>query len=121
MKTFFKKLWKVIVDWNEFLTIPLAFILWYLSPFLLRTWDPTAAVYDAGVFQIIIFTTIQLLFYNGIVWFVLKITWPKLYNFLDDIFEGVVKDITQWERVKIVMFIFALYFIGIILLSRVIG
>jgi hypothetical protein len=123
MKAILKKIWKVIVDWNEFITVPLAFILWYLSPLLLRNIDPTSATYDAGIFQVIIFTTIQMLIYNGIIWFILKITWPKLYNFLDDIFEGEgeIKGLSTWERVKMVLFIFAIYFIGIILLSRVIG
>jgi hypothetical protein len=123
MKALLKKIWKVIIDWNEFITVPLAFILWYLSPLLLRSIDPTSAVYDAGIFQVIIFTTIQMLIYNGIIWFILKITWPKLYNFLDDIFEGEgeIKGLSTWERVKMVLFIFAIYFIGIILLSRVIS
>ena len=123
MKALLKKIWKVIVDWNEFITVPLAFILWYLSPLLLRYIDPTSATYDAGIFQVIIFTTIQMLIYNGIVWFILKITWPKLFSFLDDIFEneGEIKSLSTWERVKMVLFIFAIYFIGIILLSRVIG
>lgn len=123
MKNFFKKFWKVVIDWNEFITIPIAFILWILSPFLLRMMDPTSAVYDAGIFQVILFTTIQMLFYNGLIWLVLKITWPKLYHFLDDIFEvdGEIKGLSTWERVKIVLFIFAIYFLGIILLSRVIG
>lgn len=123
MKEFFKKVWKVIVDWNEFITIPIAFILWILSPLLLRMMDPTSAVYDAGIFQVILFTTIQMLFYNGIIWFILKITWPQLYHFLNDIFEftGDVKGLSTWEKVKIVLSIFAIYFLGIILLSRVIG
>jgi len=121
MKTFLQKIWKTIINWNEFITIPLGLILWYISPLLLRMLDPTSAVYDAGIFQVIIFTTIQFLIYHGVVWLLLKITWPKMYNFLDDVFEGEVRDITTWERVKIVLWIFSVYLIGFILLSRVIG
>jgi len=123
MKKILKHIWKHVVKWNEYITIPIAILLWYFSPVFLHWIDPTAATYDSGIFQIILFSTIQLLFYNGIVWLVLKWTWPGIYNFLDTILEEKILgngSITQWEKCKLVIMIFAIYFIGIILLSRVI-
>ena len=111
------------LKWNECITIPLAVALWIVSPIMLRWVDPTASIYDAGIFQVILFTIIQFLIYHGVVWIILKITWPGLYNFLDDTLEQKVMtngSITQWEKCKLVLWIFSLYLLSIVLISRVI-
>lgn len=118
-----ESIYKFIVVWNEILTIPLAFILWYFSAPLLRMIDPTSAVYDYGIFQVILFTIIQFLIYHGVAWLIFKWTWPKMYKFLDDTLEDTISGqngITKWEKIKLVMWIFSLYLISFILLSRVI-
>jgi len=123
MKKILLSIWKFIINWNEVLTIPIALILWYLSPFLLRMVDPTAATYDYGIFQLILFTLIQFLIYHGVAWLMFKWTWPKMYSFLDNTLEGIVfgnGSITVWEKIKLVMWIFSLYLGSLILLSRVI-
>jgi hypothetical protein len=91
---------------------------------LLHWIDPTAATYDAGIFQIILFTTIQILFYNGLAWILIKLTWPGMYKFLDSSLEEKAlanESISEWEKCKMVLWIFTIYFMAIILLSRVIG
>lgn len=112
---------KFLLKWNEFLTIPIAIFLWYLSPFLLRLIDPTSAVYDAGIFQIILFTIIQFLIYHGVAWFIFKISFPKLYNFLDDKLEDYIKskEIKEYEKIKYVLWIFSVYLLSLVFLSRV--
>ena len=118
-----KKVIKFILSWNELITIPLALLLWWASPVLLHWLDPTAGTYDAGIFQIILFTIIQLLLYNGIAFLIIKWTWPGMYNFLDNVIEQETMSngsLTPYEKSKIALWIFSLYFIGIILLSRVI-
>jgi hypothetical protein len=117
------KILKWIWKWNELITIPFAILLWYLSPYFLHWIDPTAATFDSGIFQVILFTIIQLLIYNGVVFLLIKITWPGLYKFLDNGLEDEIFNnghTTYYEKVKIVMWIFSLYFIVITLLSRVI-
>jgi Na+/phosphate symporter len=113
-----------LLSWHEYVTIPVAFVLWYFSPKLLQLIDPTSATYDAGVFQVIIFTIIQFLIYNAVAWIVFKLTFPKMYKMLDDEIENKVLNngaITMWEKIKIVLWVFSLYLISIVLLSRVIG
>ena len=56
IKDFFKR-------FPEIYSVPIALVVWVLSIPLLRLFDNTSAVYDAGVFQVIIFSIIQLLVY----------------------------------------------------------
>lgn len=120
----FKSIWRHLLSWHEYVTIPVALALWYFSPRLLRIMDPTSATYDSGVLQVILFTIIQFLFYNAVAWIVFKLTFPKMYKMLDDEIEDKVLNngsITMWEKIKIVLWVFSLYLISIVLLSRVIG
>lgn len=124
MKRLINSIWRHLLSWHEYVTIPVALILFYFSPSLLRLIDPTAATYDAGVLQVIIFTIIQFLIYNAVAWIVFKLTFPKMYKMLDDEIENKVLNngaITMWEKIKIVLWVFSLYLICIVLLSRVIG
>ena len=63
-----KFLWK---KYPEVFSIPVALAVWVLSITVLRWLDPTSAVFDAGVFQIPIFSVIQLFVYASISWLVL--------------------------------------------------
>lgn len=111
-----------ILKWNEYFTIPLALIIWILSPYLIRIIDPTASLYDAGIFQIIIFGSISFLFAHGLVWIVFKLTWPQLYDWLDNRIEELVNNglITPYEKLKIILWLFTIYMICAALFYRVI-
>ena len=118
-----KKIIKFLLKWNELLTIPIALLLWHLSPMVLHWIDGTSSTYDAGIFQTIIFTIIQLLIYNAVVFLIIKLTFPGLYKFLDDAIETEVFNnghTTYEQKMKIVLWIFSLYMIVIAILSRVI-
>jgi hypothetical protein len=117
-----KKIGKFLRTWNELLTIPLALTLWYFSPSLLRWVDPTAATYDYGVFQVILFAIIQFFIFTGVVWVYLKITFPKLYKYLDDnVGTEMEKDeLTKWQKTKTVLSVFGMLLFAIVLLSRVV-
>lgn len=78
---------RFLIQWNEFLTVPLAVLLFWLGGAFMRLIDPTAGLFDAGIFQIIIFAVAAFLFLHGVAWVVFKITFPKAFRFLDDIFE----------------------------------
>jgi len=124
-----KQILKFLAAWSEIITIPLGILLWYFSPFLLRMLDPTAATYDAGIFQIILFTIIQFFIYSGVVWIYMKITFPNVYKWLDNIFAesldlnndiGTKEKLTKWQKSQVALWLFSLLFLGIILLARII-
>lgn len=123
-----KKLLKFFIVWNELWTLPLALILWWVSPWLLRLIDPTAGTYDAGIFQIILFTIIQFMVYHAVVWLIIKITFPGVYKYIDNIIENVLfskwenkeNSLTQWQKSKLSLFVFALYLLCIVMVSRIV-
>jgi len=104
--------------WNELFTIPIALVMWYWSSEVLRWIDPTAATYDAGVLQVCVLVIIQFLLYHGIAWLVIKITFPKLYDYINNAFDVEFHKITEWQRLKLVLSVFALYFLAIVLLAK---
>ena len=119
-----KKILKFLASWSELVTIPIALILWYFSGTFLRWLDPTSATYDAGIFQIILFAIIQFFILSGVIWIYMKITFPEVYKYLDDALGNNLRvknnKMTQWEKSKVVLWLFSLFFLLIVLLARVI-
>ena len=123
-----RKILAFLWNWNELISLPLAMVLWYFSADLIRIVDVTAAAYDGGVFQIYLFAFIGLLIANFVTWIMLKINFPGIYHYLDNFLEQNLKNrvtasgiepLTTWEKSKIALFLFALYFLGFVLLARV--
>jgi len=123
-----KKLLKFLVTWNELWSLPLAMVLWWASPWLIRFIDPTAATYDGGIFQIILFTVIQFMVYHAVAWILLKITFPGIYWHIDNMlefnlnqkWENKQNSLTEWQKSKLSLSLFALYLLCIVVLSRVV-
>lgn len=112
---------RFFVTWNEFLSIPLAMILWAYSDDLIRLVDKTAAAYDGAIFQKILFSMIAMLFFNGFAWLMIKINFPKVYDYLDNVFESDLEKtshnlLTTWEKAKICLWLFSLYFLALVLM-----
>lgn len=115
-----KKFIEILKEWKEeFWSIPLAFLLFFLSPYFLRWLDPTAGTYDAGVFQIILFASISLLVFNGLSWFGVKMVFPEIFNYFQNKFKNDFNQLNQWERVKVSLFVFSLFLAALVLLARI--
>ena len=125
-----KPILKFLLIWNELWTLPLAFILWWMSPYLLHMVDPTAGTYDSGIFQVILFTIIQFMVYHAVAWIMLKITFPGIYRHIDEVLEKKITETpgmaypdrhyTEWQKAKLSLFLFALYLLCIVMLSRIV-
>jgi hypothetical protein len=109
--SFWSKTKEFIKNWSELLTIPVAFALWYVSPYILRLVDETAGQSDAGIFQYLVSATVAILFGHALIWLILKIAWPDMYELLDDCITEE-KWLTTWQKVQ-----FSLYYWGFLLLS----
>jgi len=124
MLDIFKSIFKFLAKWSELVTIPLALLLWAFSGTFLRWIDPTSATYDAGIFQIILFAIIQFFIFSGVVWIYIKISFPKVYKYLDDVLGSNLEPqndkMTQWEKSKIVLWLFSLLLLAIVSLARII-
>ena len=135
MKTLKKILHFFLVEWNEFITIPLGIILFFTFPQMLRLFDNTTAAYDAGVLHSYISAVAGMLIIHGYAWIMLRITFPGVYKFFDDAFERNIADsrtygsmlsdrekhitLSVWQKSLLALAVFSLYLLGTVLLAKI--
>ena len=111
---------KFLGAWEEIYTLPLSWVLFFFSSYLFWLIDPTAAVFDIGALQLLIFATCGMLWANGITWIFIRRYYPTVYDYIQDVFDEAYNGkLTTWERVKFFLYYFAINFLGFILLVRV--
>ncbi|WP_017730720.1 hypothetical protein [Nafulsella turpanensis] len=118
-KPFFRKALSFAKVWREFSSILLGLLLWFNSPILLRMLDPTAGIYDAGVFQIYLFAVIGLYILHGVVRILMKLIWPTTDHYLDNQFAHDFQLIAPWKKLKLSVSIFFALLFALVLLARV--
>lgn len=93
---------------HALVTIPAAILLFILSIPVLRWFDPTAAVFDAGVFQIIILSAIQLIVFLAFAWIMLGIVFGKHQEYLIHTMKTDFETLEPWQKIRLVYYIFFL-------------
>jgi hypothetical protein len=102
----------------EFVTLPIALCVWLVSVPVLRMLDATAAVFDAGIFQIPVFSTIQMLVYLAVAWAVLKLVFGRFYKFMRNEMKWNFEQLTPWQKLKLAYSVYFLLFASLVLLAR---
>ena len=95
-----KNIIEFLRKYPELLTIPAALAVWIFSITVLRWFDPTSAVYDAGVFQVPIFAVLQLLIYVSVSWVLLNMVFGTAGKFLKTDLKTEFQKLTPWEKIK---------------------
>ena len=116
---FLKKVRSFAKVWREFSSILVGLLLWFNSPILLRMLDPTAGIYDAGVFQIYLFAIIGLYILHGVVRILMKLIWPASDHYLDKQFAQDFQLIAPWQKLKLSVSVFFALLFALVLLARV--
>ena len=131
-----KKLIKFIFhEWNEFLSIPLGLLLFFGFPYVLRFFDSTSAAYDGGVLHSYIAAIAGMLLIHGFAWILLRITFPKIYLFFDNMFEEHIHkqgsfspsiterekflNLSLWQKCVLALSYFSLLLLGTVLLANI--
>lgn len=120
-----------LIEWNEFLTIPLSLVMFWLGGLLIRGVDPSSGLFDPGIFQIILWAVSAFLFLHGVSWLVIRITFPRLYKFLDTVFDyeldynagDLIPDdskLTKYQKCVLSLVYFFGCLFAMVLLARVI-
>ena len=120
LKQLIKYLWNYVKVWRELSSIVIGLVLWVKSTYILRWMDPTAATYDAGVFQVYLFAVIGLFLLHGVVRILMKLIWPTSDDYLDNEFTKDFKTIEPWQKLKLSTFIFFAFLFAAVLLARMI-
>lgn len=110
IKSFLKK-------YPETLSIPAALGIWIASITVLRWFEPTSAVFDAGVFQIPIFSILQLLVYLSIAWLVMGLLFGTARKFLKNDLKTTFTLLSSWEKLKFAYGVFFLLLFCLVALS----
>ncbi len=106
------------VVWRELSSLAVGLILWIHSAVFLRWIDPTAGMYDAGVFQVYLFAIIGIFILHGIVRILMKLIWPTSEQYLDHHFREDFKTITPWQKLKLSTSIFFAFLFAVAFLAR---
>ncbi|MGL6123949.1 MAG: hypothetical protein ACRC1W_13260 [Shewanella sp.] len=115
-------IFKFLKRYNELWLAPLGLLVWLISPSLIRFLDSEAAVYDTAVFQKLIFGLVTFSFCTFNVWIVLKLTMPKVFRYLTEVFDEDFETLNQnqkWEKLKLSFAVFACYLLGLLLAMQV--
>ena len=101
----------------EILSIPIALVAWVLSVRFLRIIDQTTAVYDAGVFQVIIFAVIQLFVYVSVAWLTLGLVFGTFRKYLIESMKNEFQKLTSWQKIRLSYSVFFLLLLALVVLS----
>ena len=117
-----KSIYKFFAQWNELITVPFIIALYIFVIPVIRMIDPEAGAYDGGYLLKPVMVVIHFLIYHAVAWVIFKITFPKVFNYLDQLFEGKVftegiGELTEWKKVWVSLLVFLFYLLGLILVS----
>lgn len=107
IKSFFKKR-------HHLVTIPVAVLLFVGSITILRWFDPTAATFDAGIFQVPIFAFIQFFMYLAVAWLAFRLIFGNFHRYLTTHMKNDFSNITSWQKLKLS---YSIYFLLVALLA----
>lgn len=113
---------KFLKKYNELWLLPLAFVLWLVSPYFIHLADETAATYDLAVIQKLIYGLMVFSFSTFNCWIVLRLTFPGIFRYLTEDFDKDFSTLTKQQkcvRLTISLAVFSLYLLGLLLSMQV--
>ncbi|MGY4385638.1 hypothetical protein ACVWYN_002684 [Pedobacter sp. UYP24] len=105
---------------KEYIALIMAFVVFFISPYLLKMIDPTAGAYDAGVLQVIIMAIVQFAVFQAVTWSVVKNIWPAIGLYMKNFFNNEFLNLSSWQRICVSLFVYFSILAVLVTLSRVI-
>ncbi len=110
---------RILRLWPEFWGLPVALVLWWVSPMILHLIDATAGTYDAGIFQTVLFAFISILIINALVWLGIRFNFPVLFEYYENGAGEDYKLLTSWQKVVVLLWVYSVLLFGFVFLCRV--
>ena len=92
--------------WPEIYSLPLALLVWLISPYAIWMLDPTAATFDTGILQIIVYVVVAITAFNGIVFLGIKLNFPVVYEFYKRTAGASFDKLTDFQKICILLFLY---------------
>lgn len=112
-----KAVHKFLKLYSEYTTLIVAIILFFVSPYILRAIDPTAATYDAGILQQGIVAVILFCAFQAFTWLALNMVWPDLAKYLDTYFKSDFFKLSVCQKITVSLSVYFLVFFFLVLLA----
>lgn len=103
----------------QILWIPIFLGIWGVAEIIIRWVDPTAGLFDAGIFQIPLYTAILFIVFMLVAWQTIRITFGELYRYVKDKFKDDFQKLSEWEKIRLYFSIFFALLFALVLLARV--
>jgi hypothetical protein len=103
----------------QIMWIPIFLGIWAISVPILRWIDPTSGIFDAGIFQIPIYTAILFIVFMFIAWQTIKITFGELFRYAKEKFKEDFQKLSEWEKIRLYYSVFFAVLFALVLLARV--
>lgn len=103
----------------QILWIPILFVVWAIVAPILRWIDPTAAIFDLGIFMIPVYAIIIFLISTFFVWLFLKKVYGSIYTYLKSGFKNDFNNIPAWAKIVISLSVFFLLLFSLVALMGV--
>ena len=124
---FFQSIFKFIWDFlkseykknPQILWIPILFVIWAIVTPIIRWIEPTAAIFDLGIFMIPVYSIIIFLISTFFVWFFLKKVYGSIYTYLKSDFKNDFNNIQPWAKIVISLSVFFLLLFSLVALMGV--
>ena len=116
---FLFKIFKKILNWlkhqAEYMIGVLAFLAWMIIYLFGKNFG--IETYPIGYFQKIFFGIVSMSIISAVGFFWLRKTQPYYFNLIDPDTPDGINNLTEWEKIKVGLFWFALYVGGIVFLA----
>ncbi|WP_143084013.1 hypothetical protein [Flexibacter flexilis] len=119
MKNLLPRFLRFLALWPEILGLPMALLVFFISPLALRKTDPTAIVYDVGILQIILFALIAMLSLNSLVWLGIRLNFRTLFHYYVEQFQCDFINLKPVQRICVLLSVYFGLLIAFVLLVRV--
>ncbi len=98
--------------------IVMLLVLFFAAPYALRSVDPTAASFDAGILHTIVVVCFAFSVFQACTWSVVKTIWPDIgHYFRTGFFKDDFKRLSPEKKVPISLAVYFIIFISFVILT----
>jgi hypothetical protein len=107
-----KNLITILKFWSNFWTAPLGVLIYYISPYIIHYYDPTAETLTLGQLQKFTFIIAVMFLLDGLVWFIISLNFPGIFKKYRSNFNTHIQttELTPWEQRKYMLALLAIYY-----------
>ena len=105
--------------WSNFWTAPLGLLIYYISPYIIHYYDPTAETLTIGQLQKFTFVIAGMFVLDGLAWFIIALNFPGIFKKYKANFNTQIQtqELTPWQQRKYMLALLALYYASACMLA----